>query len=151
MTVCTVPRRRYEFCDHRNDSATGLAYDSCSEAVWQGLIRKNNLVHNATKRVFSNTFVLQYDRGGMNGCALFADKEFTWKTCKLEGLHGSCDVWPPCKADGTWKTATYTLDPAEMGDSMSVSLYNVMEPGNTRLRFDATVRGALAGVKLYSK
>jgi len=72
-----------------------------------------------------------------------------------------------------WRTATYTLAPEEKGDSLSVSLYDVrppnetsvssrcsvslfsvdhhhnwlveqvMEPGNTRERFDATVEGAV--------
>ena len=143
--------RRYEYCDHKNNSATNSAYDSCAEAVWQALIRKNNLVFNATKAAFPDAFVLQYDRGGKNGCGLFPNKEMSWKTCATEGPHGSCDVWPPCKADGMWQTATYTLDPRERGDSLSVSLYDVAEPGNTRQRFDATVlngqKAAAAGAQ----
>ena len=104
----------------------------------------------------------------MNGCAMFPDEEYSWATCRTEGPHGSCDVWPPCKDNGMWRTATYTLAPEEKGDSLSVSLYDVrpsplkcsvslcsvhhrrnwlagqvMEPGNTRERFDATVEGAI--------
>ena len=43
-----------------------------------------------------------------------------------------------------WQTATYTLDPAEKGDSLSLSLYDVSEPGSTRRRFDACVANAKA-------
>ena len=45
-------------------------------------------------------------------------------------------------SSGMWQTATYTLDPLEKGESLSVSLYDVSEPGNTRMRFDATVVNA---------
>ena len=56
---------------------------------------------------------------------MFPDEEYSWATCRTEGPHGSCDVWPPCKDNGMWRTATYTLAPEEKGDSLSVSLYDV--------------------------
>jgi hypothetical protein len=141
---------KYEFCDHRNNSVTGLAYDTCSEAVWHGLIRKNNLAYDASKAAFPDAFILQFDRGGMNGCGLFPNHDYEWKTCSKDFSHPgrpkftSCDVWPPCNEKGLWQTATYTLDPAEKGDSLSLSLYDVAEPGNTRIRFDTCVDNAKA-------
>lgn len=70
-----IDSEKYEFCDHHNDSATNKPYDTCSDAVWHALTRKNNLVFDACKQTFPTAFVLQYDRGGMNGCGLFPNNE----------------------------------------------------------------------------
>ena len=85
------------------------------------ITRKHNLMYNASKAVFPDATVEQYDKGTI-------EDEKGMKTT------GTPKAWAP------W--SVYTLD--EQGDSFATSLYSVPEIGQTRQQYRLTVQNAVA-------
>jgi hypothetical protein len=85
------------------------------------ITRKHNLMYNASKAVFPDATVEQYDKGTIE------DEKGMSKT-------GTSEAWAP------W--SVYTLD--EQGDSFATSLYSVPEIGQTRQQYRLTVQNAVA-------
>ena len=84
------------------------------------ITRKHDLMYNASKAVFPDAIVEQYDKG-------------TIEDEKSMSTKGTSKAWAP------W--SVYTLE--EQGDSFATSLYSVPEIGQTRQQFRLTVQNAV--------
>jgi len=101
--------------------------------VRAALTEKNNAYYRAAQLAAPGAEIIQYNRGGWQICPPGEP------TCPAEyrnGVHGECTDPKlqrpaiPCTSDGFFRDWPYTLDEAELGDSMSVSLYQVPFPIN---------------------
>ena len=118
---------------------------SLDPSIRRGVTEKNNAYHKASKAGAPGADVIQYNRGAWNLCPPAAP------TCPIEfrnGTHAECTdpkentdgIW--CTEDGYYRSWQYTLDPDELGDGASVSLYTVPELTNMIQLFNRTAQTA---------
>ena len=118
-----------------------------SSEVRAALTEKNNAYHRAAQLACPGAEIVQYNRGGWQVCP---PGEPTCPPQFRNGVHGECTdpklVRPaiPCTADGFFRDWPYTLDDDELGDSLSVSLYQVPELTNMIAIFNKTAATARA-------
>ena len=130
-------------------------------AFWQGasskpevraaLTAKNNAYYLAAQLAAPGAEIIQHNRGGWQLCP---PGRPTCPEKYRNGTHDECTdpklkratdgVDQSCHSDGTFRNWSYTLDEDELGDSMSVSLYQVGELWNTVRVFNKTAETALA-------
>ncbi len=115
--------------------------------VRAALTAKNNAYYRAAELSCPGAAIIQYNRGGWQICPLGEP------TCPVEyrdGVHGECTdpklYRPviPCDAEGYFRDWPYTLDENELGDSLSVSLYQVPELTSMIAIFNRTANTAMA-------
>ena len=115
--------------------------------VRAALTAKNNAYYRAAELGCPGAEIIQYNRGGWQICPPGEP------TCPAEyrnGVHGECTDPKlqrpaiPCDPEGYFRDWPYTLDAKELGDSMSVSLYQVPELTSMIAIFNRTASTATA-------
>ena len=103
------------------DAEKFLAGGYSNKTVKDAVIRKHNLMYDASKQAFPQAVIEQYSYGSM-----VAEQSMSKSTSPL-----AFALWP-----------VYTLDPFERSDGFATSLYAIPEIGQTRAQFRATAGNA---------
>jgi hypothetical protein len=123
---------------------------SLDPAIRRATTQKNNLYYSAARQAFSAAEIIQYNRGGWMPCG---PNEPVCPEGYRNGTEGDVCTYPslvsrpfvypaPCTFDGWYRDWWYTLEPEELGDSLSLSVYTVPEIRATMLAFNRTVQTA---------
>jgi hypothetical protein len=100
-----------------------------NESMRAAIVRKNDLIFNASVKVFPGAHYDAFGRGEINR-QTFGDRT-------LDGV-GGYQTWHSAPGMGAWETIP------DRGDSFSVSMYTVMEPGYTRQAMNRTANSCEA-------